>query len=57
MSLDEVQKLKAQIKKNIKTLEKKRAKLLSEPQEIIDTESNLQIQRDHLEEVRKYKKV
>jgi len=56
MNMDEVQKLKQQIKKNIKTLGKKRIKLLAGHQEIVDTESNLQIQKDRLIEINKYKK-
>ena len=54
--LDEVQELKKQIKKNIKTLEKRKLKLLAGHQEIVDTENNLQIQKSRLVEVNKYKK-
>ena len=53
---DEIQKLKKQINKNIKTLEERLLDLSEGYSELTDLESNLQIQKNRLAEIIKYKK-
>ena len=54
--MDEVQKLKKQIGKNIKVLEERKKDFLDNNNELTNIESNIQIQKDRLTEINKYKK-